>query len=197
MVLPLRQRRRQETAREIQKATLELSMRQGLENTTTEEIAAVAGVSTRTFFNYFKNKEAAAIGLPPSFQKGDMDALLKGSGSLAADLKLFLDIHMETLARDEAILRMVGTVLRSNEKARGILDAILMAECEELTKCLCDRVTERQVAAALASIATDAIGRAIFYWEHQDDISLGAALDIIWDGLIAASGLLSASSEQV
>lgn len=67
MTLSLRQKRRQETARDIQRATLELALARGLEHVTTEEIAQVAGVSTRTFFNYFNNKEAAAIGIPQAF----------------------------------------------------------------------------------------------------------------------------------
>ncbi len=193
MTLSLRERRRQETERDIQKATLELAIQHGLENITTEEIAVSAGISTRTFFNYYSNKEAAAIGMPPRFREEDKEALRTGTTSLAADLKLFLDKQMDALAGDEPILKMVGTVLRSNEKARGILEGFLIMERGELTECLCLRVNNRQTAAALASSLTDAIGRAIFLWEHEEDLSLGAALDITWDGLIDASHLLAAS----
>ncbi|MEP3333569.1 helix-turn-helix domain-containing protein [Sedimentitalea sp.] len=194
MTLSLRQRRRQETERDIQKATLELAMQHGLDNVTTEQIAVSAGISTRTFFNYFTNKEAAAIGVPPGFRKENKEALRIGATSLAADLKLFLDKHMETLARDEAVLRMVGTVLQSNEKARGILDGFLVKECDELTECLVSRVNDRQIASALASYAINVIERAIYLWEHEEELSLGAALDLIWQGLIEASRLLTYSS---
>ena len=51
MTLPLRERRRQETALLIQRATLELAMENGLDAVTTDAIAAASGVSTRTFFN--------------------------------------------------------------------------------------------------------------------------------------------------
>ncbi|PVB60975.1 TetR/AcrR family transcriptional regulator [Labrenzia sp. 011] len=195
MTLSLRQRRRLETARDIQKATLELAISHGLENVTTEEIAASAGVSTRTFFNYYSNKEAAAIGVPPGFREEDKDALRQGTASLASDLKLFLDRHMGRLAADEAVLRMVGSVLRSNEKARGILDGFLASERHELTECLCARVNDRQVAAALASNATNATERAISLWEQEENLSLVAALDIIWEGVMSAARLLTAASE--
>lgn len=190
MTLSLREKRRQETARDIQKSTLELAVSNDLDNVTTEEIAAAAGISTRTFFNYYANKEAAAIGHPPSFRDDEIEALRSGSGDLAADLKLFLDRHIATLAGDEDILRMVGKVLQSNEKARGILEGFLMTERHVLTECLSERVGNRQTAAALASYATDAIGRAIFLWEHAKSISLNEALDVVWGGVIDASRVL-------
>ena len=43
--------RRFRTAKAIQAAAVELSVREGLANVTTEAIARHAGVSTRTFFN--------------------------------------------------------------------------------------------------------------------------------------------------
>ncbi|WP_162009369.1 TetR/AcrR family transcriptional regulator [Labrenzia sp. CE80] len=174
---------------------MKLVVQRGIENVTTEEIAASAGISTRTFFNYYLNKEAAAIGEPPGYREEDMEALQTGTASLAADLKAFLDKHMETLAEDEAVLRMVGSVLRSNEKARGILDGFLASERDQLTECLFARVKDRQIAAALASNATDVTERAIRLWEQSESLSLIAALDIIWEGLLSAAQLLAASSE--
>ncbi|WP_435310538.1 TetR/AcrR family transcriptional regulator [Primorskyibacter sedentarius] len=191
MTVSLRERRRRQTAREIQIATLELALQQGLENVTTEEIAASAGVSTRTFFNYYANKEAAAVGTPPPFQKEDKQALRDGAGALADDIKRFLDQYMKALAEDEPILRMMGPVMRSNEKARGILEGFLVLERDELTECLGNRVSDRQTAAALAAGVTGAIGRAIQLWNRDPDLSLDAALDTVWKGLIAASQLLA------
>ncbi|MBU2960277.1 TetR/AcrR family transcriptional regulator [Citreicella sp. C3M06] len=195
MTVSLRERRRQQTARDIQLATLKLAVERGLENVTTEEIAASAGVSTRTFFNYYVNKETAAIGAPPAFRKEDKNALCDGTGALRNDLKRFLHRHMENLTKDEPILRMIGTVLRSNEKARGILEGFIIMERDELTEHLCRRVQNRQVAAALASSATDAIARTIHLWEQEKNLTLGAALDMVWDGLIESSHLLASTSK--
>ncbi|MGH1371668.1 TetR/AcrR family transcriptional regulator [Planktotalea sp.] len=191
MTLPLREKRRQETALHIQKATLALAMQNGLERVTTDEIAVASGISTRTFFNYYPNKEAAAIGHPPKFSDSGKEALRDGSGLLAVDIKQLLDRHIETLSKDEAILRMVGKILRSNEKARGILDGLLSAQREELAATFYERGFNRQTAAALAHNATSAIGGAIALWEHEENITLGAALNQVWEGLIDASRLLS------
>ncbi|MCB1407945.1 MAG: TetR family transcriptional regulator [Rhodobacteraceae bacterium] len=170
-------------------------MKRGLDEITTEEIAAAGGVSTRTFFNYYANKEAAAIGRPPGFDDTDRNALLQGSASLGTDLKRFLDKHIATLAEDEAILRMVGHILRSNEKARGILDGFLATDRDALTETLCRRVGNRHTAAALAKTATDAIGAAIVLWEQETEMSLAAAMDLVWAGVIDASRLLLSSND--
>ncbi|THH38939.1 TetR/AcrR family transcriptional regulator [Aliishimia ponticola] len=197
MTVSLRERRRQQTARDIQLATLDLAAEQGLENVTTEEIAASAGVSTRTFFNYYTNKEAAAIGSPPAFLDEDVAALREGRGALSDDLKLFLDKHIKVLSEEVDVIRKVGNVLRTNEKARGILEGFLMMQRRTLTEGLRGRIEDRHTAAALASMTTDAVGRAIFLWEHEDGLTLGAALNTVWQGQMAAAQLLtSASADQ-
>lgn len=191
MTLSLREKRRRETARDIQLVTLQLAVQRGLENVTTDDIAASVGISTRTFFNYYANKEAAAIGRPPAFPKEDKEALMKGKGALAEDIKLFLNRRMEIMARDGHILKMIGTIVRSNEKARGILEGFLHLERRELTECLSGRVEDPEAAAALARIVTDAIKGAIFLWEHEENVSMGEALDAVWEGIITAARLLA------
>jgi AcrR family transcriptional regulator len=57
----LRSRRRRETQREIQRAALRLAREHGFGKVTIEMISAEAGVSPRTFFNYFPSKEAAVV----------------------------------------------------------------------------------------------------------------------------------------
>lgn len=59
--LSLRARRRQETELVIRDAALHLFIEQGSQDTTADEIAERAGVSTRTFFRYFDTKESAAL----------------------------------------------------------------------------------------------------------------------------------------
>ncbi len=58
---PGRERRKQATRHALRSAVLELGLARGLAEVPIDEIAARAGVSTRTFFNYFATKEDAAL----------------------------------------------------------------------------------------------------------------------------------------
>jgi AcrR family transcriptional regulator len=57
----LRARRKAQTQEMIHEAAVELFEAQGVKATTVEEIAARAGVSSRTFFRHFASKEQAAL----------------------------------------------------------------------------------------------------------------------------------------
>jgi len=60
----LRERKKQQTRTAIHEAAFRLIDAQGLEATTVDQICHEADVSSRTFFNYFPSKAAAALELP-------------------------------------------------------------------------------------------------------------------------------------
>jgi len=72
----LRERKRRATRRAIQRAALEVARTRGLEAVTVDEIARLADVSPRTFFNYFPSKDDAVLGLDPSGGQRQVDAFL-------------------------------------------------------------------------------------------------------------------------
>ncbi|MDR3708171.1 MAG: helix-turn-helix domain containing protein [Capsulimonadaceae bacterium] len=57
----LRERKKRETLLRIAETGLKLFVKNGYEGTTLDEIAAAAGISRRTFFYYFKSKEAILL----------------------------------------------------------------------------------------------------------------------------------------
>jgi AcrR family transcriptional regulator len=60
----LRERKKAETRRALSSAALRLAQALGPDGVTVEAIADAAGVSTRTFFNYFATKDDAIVGIP-------------------------------------------------------------------------------------------------------------------------------------
>ncbi|WP_375426142.1 TetR/AcrR family transcriptional regulator [uncultured Friedmanniella sp.] len=100
-----RDRRKRLTRASLRRAVLELGLEYGLASVSVEAIAERAGVSTRTFFNYFESKEESA--LLPLFQLGDpqLEALRQGPPELAwPDLtELFAD-DLDRAVEDEAFL---------------------------------------------------------------------------------------------
>lgn len=61
VLLGRREYKKRETRRAIRAAALQLALDDGVENLTVEAIAQVAGISPRTFFNYFDSKEDALV----------------------------------------------------------------------------------------------------------------------------------------
>lgn len=75
----LRERKRTDTYRSIHDAAAELVLDRGLASVTVDEIAERAGVSARTFFNYFPTKEDAVVGVhPPSLSEDAIEAFRVG-----------------------------------------------------------------------------------------------------------------------
>ncbi|TJZ85871.1 TetR/AcrR family transcriptional regulator [Paracoccus hibiscisoli] len=107
------QTRRFRTAKKIQAAAVELAVRDGLANVTTEAIARHAGISTRTFFNYYPYKEAALMGPPPDYPPEASEAFAAGKGRLIDDLGLLIEAH---LARYLGEREMIGALLALSEK---------------------------------------------------------------------------------
>ena len=61
----LRERKKQETRREIARVALALALERGPQSVTVDQIAAAADVSPRTVHNYFRTRDEAILGVDP------------------------------------------------------------------------------------------------------------------------------------
>lgn len=115
--LGLRERKRIETRRELQASTIELAIRDGLENTTIEAISERANVSPRTFFNYFDSKEEAVLGLRDiSVSQAAIDEHIKthrGKDMLESVVSLLVDTIGSVLT-DPKLYKSRMEIIRQN-----------------------------------------------------------------------------------
>lgn len=78
--LGLRERKRRATRRNIQLAVLRLTAQHGLDQVTVDDISRDAGISPRTFFNYFAGKEDSLTGDVPFALSADVARAFESGG---------------------------------------------------------------------------------------------------------------------
>lgn len=145
----LRERKRLATRRGIQRAVLSLVCERGIDRVTVDDISAEAGVSPRTFFNYFGSKEAALIGdsLPvPPQEQVEHFLSAPAEGSVLEDLAELLAWSAEASEGDHELQRLRRSVLKDHPQIFGARMASL-----------------RQFEAAIAEIVADRLARSDEY----------------------------------
>lgn len=172
-----RDRQREETRRDLAIIALDLASAHGLANVRVPDIAAAAGVSTRTFNNYFSSKEAAIAW--PAMRRGEQlaDRLLArpedepiGAALTAAISELYQAKptpeqpsewmgKLRTLVAKEPALR--GEYLKAADAAEHVLAQAITARIAAVEGELRPRV--------LAAIAVGAERAAIRYWINLND----------------------------
>jgi len=201
--LGLRERKRLATRRAIQHAALSVVRERGLDGATVDEIAAVADISPRTFFNYFPSKEDAILGETPSLAGyADADRFVADRGPLLpglarviteASLGLLADHDLVMQRRElsrrypELAARRMANVHRLEQELTDLATRRLEAEHPELTA---DEATDRARLTAFAAMAF--VRHAWFGWlEHPDT---APALSELVERSFALGGELLASS---
>ncbi|WP_160664784.1 TetR/AcrR family transcriptional regulator [Pseudarthrobacter sp. ATCC 49987] len=89
--LPLRERKKAETWAALHEAAASLALRHGVDETTVEAVASSAGVSARTFFNYFQVKEDAILGLrEPVLEASQLSRISTAADDLVGQISRLL-----------------------------------------------------------------------------------------------------------
>ncbi|MET3175532.1 UNVERIFIED_ORG: AcrR family transcriptional regulator [Arthrobacter sp. UYCu721] len=102
----LRERKKVETWTALHEAAASLAQQRGLEQATVEAIAESAGVSPRTFFNYFPAKEDAVLGLhEPVLDPGEAAKLVGADDLLGRVSLLLLHVVRSAIAPTDAVRR--------------------------------------------------------------------------------------------
>lgn len=128
----LRARKKAETWSAIHEAAAALAVQHGVEGTTVEAVAAAAGVSPRTFFNYFPAKEDAVLGMrAPSLDPELLDGFSLEHDLLGQVSRLLLAVSRSAYAGRDAERRRR---LLQDHPSLGRRRHELMLEAEALVR---------------------------------------------------------------
>ncbi|HMM93481.1 TetR family transcriptional regulator [Phycicoccus sp.] len=188
----LRDLKKEQTRVRLHTAAVRLALDKGVHEVTVEEVAAAAGVSPRTFFNYYATKEDALVGADPSRTELLRDAVLARPADEppAVALRATLTEHVLGLEKDPELWRMRRELaLRSPELAARIAgagDRLESALVEAVyTRTGTDPATD--LATGLTARTAMAALRAAFH-QHRVAGFSGSLLDRL-DAAFDAAGL--------
>lgn len=194
--LGLRERKKIKTRRQIRTVALDLAIEGGLENVTVEAIVDRAGISRRTFFNYFDHKDDALVTDASSFA----DALCREIIERPADESPLHAIRAVITERD--IFALMNTDRERTLKRQKLVQQHPVLATRQLTqhayveRALAEAVATRLGAdaesdlrpALIASVAGSALRVAVQWWsarEHENLIrALNTAFDMLEQGLL-------------
>lgn len=162
--LSLRERNRIDCWHAIHDAAADLTIERGLDEATIDAISDRAGVSRRTFFNYFPSKEDAVLGMQaPTLPEGALDDYRTGDGdSFGRTMRLMLAVldsaipdhddfpRRRTLADQHPVLE--ERLRRHISAAEDIVLAILtVQDADSETESLPDGIESAKALLSLAA----------------------------------------------
>jgi AcrR family transcriptional regulator len=173
--LPLRERQRRETHELIRRAAYELAVERGVAAVSVQDVCAVAGVSSRTFFNHFRSKDEALVPDLPDFpepaRRAFTDAvepdLVRALESLVAEHLAWMQEHAGGDAGPRAMKRLLTANPELLPRAMAVFEAL-----EQRVAALVAERTGRPAVDLYCTVAaltaTSAMRAAFGTWEDGE-----------------------------
>src|SRR5690625_3834423 len=185
----LRARRRVQTRSEIHNAAVELVLERGFNEVTVDEIAEAAGVSPRTFFNYFSTKQEAIFPGPPQLDSETIELFITGTGSLLEDLRNLISNYAELALK----VRPQLVELRPICAAQPEIWIHLHKRFGDLEQQLAQAIAQRRHRAdptsddyVIAAVSTSVMRSALRCWARLEQSDSATALTALIDRNFAA-----------
>ncbi|MGO2511878.1 TetR/AcrR family transcriptional regulator [Marinomonas polaris] len=191
-MLGLRERRRIEMARDIHDATIKLASRDGFSAVTTQAISKDVGISHRTFFNYYENKESALMGGGPEISEESIERFLKSELPIKENLRQLMFDFMKAAATHREELLIVLEIVRTHPKAGQIQLARMSEARNHLSQLLAMRIKNSSVLVLdiLAEVLLFSGWTGILRW-LKEPIELKEAFDDSWEALGEVTKILA------
>ncbi|KAA0096735.1 TetR/AcrR family transcriptional regulator [Mycolicibacterium sp. P1-18] len=189
----LRERKKLRTRAVLIDAAIDLCLKQGYQQTTVEQIAAAADVSTRTFSRYFPTKDAVFVTLLDDYYDEvavELEAVEAGVGPLEAMRRAHTGLLTRVVGRRAGRLTTdrIATMLRVFNGAEALQQAVVDFRHEATQDILAKRMgvdrddpSLRVVNVVFSAVIVDACGDLV---SDTDTIRLGP--QIIMDRLNAS-----------
>ncbi len=183
----LRERKKDATRRALREAALRLALERGPDNVRVDEIAEAAGVSPRTYNNYFSSREQAIAAAVTADREARVAAAVAASPAGVPLSRAVTDAivtqYTSPVGRDRDVLRLVAA-------RPALLDAFLAAAADvadPLATALAGRLGEHagDAAEVLAASVAAAVRIALRRWIQPAGAGNSGA-----GGLVVVSGSL-------
>ena len=171
-----------DAALRLEAAAMDLFEQHGFADTTVPQIAAAAGLTTRTFFRHFADKRDALFLRDREFPQAVRDFVktVPRESSHVATVRMGLTAACrgiqgwrEQIARRQAIIRSEPAL-----QERDLLRSHHLSVAIE--RSLIERDVDENEARALAAIAVTCFDLAIERWLRSAGKDLDRVLDIVW-----------------
>lgn len=185
--VPLRRRdqQRDDTRRDLALAAFDLATRRGLGRVRVPDIAAAAGVATRTFNNYFVSKEEAIVWPAARHAMGVADQLrARPAGEPLSESLVAAVMNLYGPAAGQELppnwLRRFRTLVAAEPSLHGEYLKAAAAAQEALGDAIAERIGGGKSAAfkahVLAGMVTGAERAAVMHWMRHREGTLAAGV---------------------
>ncbi|MEV4596368.1 TetR/AcrR family transcriptional regulator [Amycolatopsis sp. NPDC049253] len=158
----LRERKKQATRTALSSAALRLAVEHGPENVRVDDIAEAAGVSPRTYNNYFSSREEAIVFAVTSDRESRVAAAVRASPAGLADAVVEAVVTQYTEPGEEA--REALLLITTSPALRTAYARSATALEPPLTEVLAERVPDGPTARVLAAAVAAAVRIALEQW---------------------------------
>jgi AcrR family transcriptional regulator len=197
-----RERRKEETRRQIFQAAMKLFEKKGIFATTVEEITKAADVGKGTFFNYFPSKEAIFSAMAER-QVGILDRAVERASVAESVRPVLLEMCKELASgpgRSQIMLRSLLGMVLSNKMLFSIFSAVLAKGRERVTVIV---KRGQELGEIRRDLPAEDIARCLqhnvfgtnFIWAASTSSDLMTwqerSMDIFWRGIATQPSIVS------